>query len=322
MKTPTEDSSAPDFDRLHSRLPVPPPKTESGKRRSGQGLHPIRQPREEVTIEARSVINSYLREINKVPLLRAEEERELAGRIQETGDPEAREHMIKANLRLVVSIAKRYAGRGLTLMDLIEEGNIGLMRAVEKFDPGAETRFSTYATWWIKQSIRRALVNTVKTVRIPSYLVEVITRLRHKKSELQQELGREATLAELAKALDIEEGNVRVLKRAIAAAATGSGTISLDSMPTAHDTIVDEAMQRPEEVFFRRYDLGKIDELLSSVSEREEMILRLRFGLDEQREPLTLKEIGKRIGLTRERVRQIEAEALKRLNKVATSNSF
>ena len=270
----------------------------------------------------RVALNAYLREINRISLLTAEQERELAYRIQ-VGNLEAREHMIKANLRLVVSIAKNYNGRGLTLMDLIEEGNIGLMRAVEKFDPSEETRFSTYATWWIKESIRRALVNTVKTVRIPSYLVEVITRLRQKQASLRQELGRDPSLLELAKALDIEQDNLRVLKRAIKAEATGSGTVSLDSMPAANDTIVDKKMQRPEEVFFRQYDLSKIDMLLSSVSQREAMILRLRFGLDaEVKEPLTLKEIGLRIGLTRERVRQIEAEALRRLHKVISSDEF
>ncbi|MGH7163638.1 MAG: sigma-70 family RNA polymerase sigma factor [Planctomycetota bacterium] len=279
--------------------------------------------REGTVIEDRAALNAYLREINKVPLLSAEEERDLARRIQGDGDLEAREHMIRANLRLVVSIAKNYVGRGLALMDLIEEGNVGLMRAVEKFDPAEETRFSTYATWWIKQSIRRALVNTVKTVRIPSYLVEVITRWRQKSNELESKLGRAPTLKELAAALEIPPENLKVLKRAIRAANTGGNTASLDAMPTANETIIDEAMRTPEEIFFRRYDLSKIDHLLDSISDREAMILRMRFGLEgEKREPLTLKEIGERIGLTRERVRQIEAEALERLYRLMNSERF
>jgi len=268
-------------------------------------------------------LNTYLREINRVPLLTAEQERELAFRIQDSGDQEARERMITANLRLVVSIAKNYAGRGLSLMDLIEEGNVGLVRAVEKFDPGEETRFSTYATWWIKQGIRRALVNTVKTVRIPSYLVEVISGMRQKRPQLEQKLGREPTLPELARALDIEPEDIRILKRAIRAAAACSSTASLDAMPTATDTIIDESMQRPEDVFFRRYDIEHIEKLLGHLDDREQMIVRLRFALDpDSREPLTLKEIGERIGLTRERVRQIEAQALRRLYKVLDSDHF
>jgi len=279
--------------------------------------------REEVTIEDRSTLSAYLREINRVSLLTAEQEQSIARRIQEQGDLEAREHMITANLRLVVSIAKRYTGRGLSLMDLIEEGNIGLVRAVEKFDPNEETRFSTYATWWIKQSIRRALVNTVKTVRIPSYLVEVITRMRYAQRELQQELGREATVAELAQRMEIPKDNTRVLCRAIKAERTGAGTVSLDAMPAANDSIIDEGLQSPEDVFFKQYDIARVEQLLAKVSEREARILRLRFGLDNgAKDPMTLKEIGKQIGLTRERVRQIEAQALQRLNRAINADDF
>ena len=320
MSEPTVNSSSPDFHP--SRPPAGQPKKRTGQRRPFKSDCRPWAHREDSTIVDRASLNGYLREINRIKLLTADQEKELAYRIQ-AGDLEAREHMIKANLRLVVSIAKNYNGRGLTLMDLIEEGNIGLMRAVEKFDPGEETRFSTYATWWIKQGIRRALVNTVKTVRIPSYLVEVISRLRQKMAMLEQELGRQPTIHELAHALDLGEGNLKLLRRAMRAETTGGGTVSLDAMPAAHDTIIDEKMQRPEEVFFRRYDLGKIDELLDAVSDREAMILRLRFGLDrDEKEPLTLKEIGQRIGLTRERVRQIEAEALRRLQKIMSSEAF
>jgi RNA polymerase primary sigma factor len=278
---------------------------------------------EEVTIEDRSTLSAYLREISRVSLLTAELEQSLARRIQEHGDLEAREHMITANLRLVVSIAKRYTGRGLSLMDLIEEGNVGLVRAVEKFDPNEETRFSTYATWWIKQSVRRALVNTVKTVRIPSYLVEIITRMRYAQRELQQELGREASVKELAIRMEIPEEKTQVLRRAIKAERTGAGTVSLDALPAANDTIIDESMQSPEDVFFREYDLARVEQLLDSVSEREARILRLRFGLDDgARDPMTLKEIGKQVGLTRERVRQIEAQALQRLHRAINADDF
>ena len=297
---------------------------DRGRRPLGSDCRPWSHYQEEGLIEDSTALNAYLREIKKVALLTKEEERELAIRIQDHCDMEAREAMISANLRLVVSIAKNYVGRGLSLMDLIEEGNIGLMRAVEKFDPAQETRFSTYATWWIKQAVRRALVNTVKTVRIPSYLVEVITRLKRQRNRLEQEFGRQPSVPELAKAMGLEPDEVKVLRRAIRADHTGSGTISLDALQAAQDTIIDDAMHTPEEVFFRRYHLEKIEELLDAISDRESLILRLRFGLGEidKKDPLTLKEIGSRIGLTRERVRQIESQALRRLHKIMTSDTF
>ena len=263
-------------------------------------------------ISAERCLETYLQEINEVPLLSAEEERELGRRIHR-GDREAREHLIRANLRLVVSIAKTYAERGLALQDLIAEGNIGLMKAAEKFDPDAGCRFSTYGTWWIKQSIRRALTNTVKSVRVPGYMAELLTKWRTVSQELAYLLGRTPTVEEVAQELGIPQESWMLLKRTIETSANGA-ELSLDVLSATQETVEDPRTEDPEELLARSDLLAKLGELLDLIDEREATILRLRYGLDSPLgEPMTLKEIGKVVGLTRERVRQIEQEALKKL---------
>ena len=228
---------------------------------------------------------------------------------------EAREHLIRANLRLVVSIAKMYNDRGLNLQDLIAEGNIGLMKAAEKFDPGAGCRFSTYGTWWIKQSIRRALTNTVKSVRVPGYMNEMMSKWRTVANELRYMLGRMPTVEEVALELEIPKESWPLLKRTIES--NQAGQVSLDVMTQTHDTVEDEKATDPEDSTIQNDLLARLNELLDVIDTREATILRLRYGLgDSADDPMTLKEIGKIVGLTRERVRQIERDALKKLYEV------
>jgi RNA polymerase primary sigma factor len=259
-------------------------------------------------------LETYLAGINEVPLLTPDEEIRLATKIQR-GDLAAREHMIRANLRLVVSIAKNYLNRGLTFMDLIEEGNIGLMKAVEKFDPKAGCRFSTYATWWIKQGIRRALINTVKTVRVPSYMSEIVSRWKATAMELNYRLGRQPTSAEIAEELDLPESNWNVVRETVLANSQPTHSMSEDSSSVFTDMLEDPNCKRPEDVILSSMELARLRQLLDMLEPREARILRLRYGIGNG-EPMTLKAIGKKFGLTRERVRQMEQQALQKLHRV------
>lgn len=274
---------------------------------------------QEDAISSERCLETYLQEINEVPLLSPEEEIELGRRIQ-SGDLAAREHMIRANLRLVVSIAKMYSERGLTLQDLIAEGNIGLMKAAEKFDPDAGCRFSTYGSWWIKQSIRRALTNTVQSVRVPGYMNEMISKWRQVSHELAYRLGRTPNIAEVANELGIPEESWGVLRNTIHTSSMGP-QVSLDALTAHQEVVQDPRAKDPENEITHNDLLEHLAELLHEIDDREATILRLRYGLDPESEPMTLKEIGKQVGLTRERVRQIERDVLAKLQRIIDGDS-
>ena len=257
-------------------------------------------------------LDTYLAEINEVPLLTAEDEIRLAERVGE-GDLEAREHMIRANLRLVVSIAKNYVNRGMTFMDLIEEGNIGLMKAVEKFDPEAGCRFSTYATWWIKQGIRRSLVNSVKTVRVPSYMSEIVSKWKSMSMELNFRLGRAPTSAEIAEELQLPLSNWNVVRETVLSNSQPVHSMNEDSSSVFTDMLEDSQAKTPEEEIFTTMELTRMQELLAAIDAREAAILKMRYGLDSGK-AMTLKAIGEELGITRERVRQMEQDALRKLH--------
>ncbi|MFA5864051.1 MAG: sigma-70 family RNA polymerase sigma factor [Phycisphaerae bacterium] len=261
----------------------------------------------------------YLRQISQTPLLTLEEEQALARQLK--GEDQelaylARDRMVRSNLRLVVNIAKNYTTRGLPISDLIEEGNMGLLRAVEGFDPDQGSRFSTYAGWWIKQAIKRALIGAGQPVQIPVYMVEEINKWRTMASELEKQLGRPANQEEIAKALKISVKKAGIIQDALNAMSNSHRQTTSDDQPVdLTDMVVDERTSEEEEKIFDETERQVVKELLSQLEEREAKIINLRYGLEEGSQSMTLKEVGQAVGLTRERVRQLERLALDKLEE-------
>ena len=262
-------------------------------------------------------VRMYLREIGKIPLLTKEEEVELAKRV-EAGDEEAKKKLIEANLRLVVSIAKKYIGRGLSFLDLIQEGNLGLIRAVEKFDYRKGFKFSTYATWWIRQAITRAIADQARTIRIPVHMVETINKLIRVSRQLVQQLGREPTVEEIAQALELLPEKVEDIQRIAQEPVSLETPIGEEEDSQLGDFIEDKDSPNPEEATAGQLLREQLEEMLGELTEREREVLRLRFGLEDGRAH-TLEEVGKRFNVTRERIRQIEAKALRKLRHPSRS---
>lgn len=278
---------------------------------------------EELAITAENVdafaddsVRLYLREIGKIPLLTPEEEAELAQRIVK-GDKKAKDKMVESNMRLVVSIAKRYGGRGLDFLDLIQEGNTGLLRAVEKFDPDKGFKFSTYATWWVRQAITRAIADQARTIRIPVHMVETINKVLRTTRKLTSELNREPTNEEIAKALDMEPDKIDYvmrIKQDIASLDASVGREGDDEDSVLGDFVEDEERASPEDSAANQILKEQLSEIIATLTDREQKIIRLRFGIGGGR-PHTLEEVGNEFDVTRERIRQIEAKALSKLRK-------
>ena len=265
-------------------------------------------------------VRMYLKEIGKVPLLSADEEVELAKRMAE-GDEDAKKRLAEANLRLVVSIAKRYVGRGMLFLDLIQEGNLGLIKAVEKFDYRKGYKFSTYATWWIRQAITRAIADQARTIRIPVHMVETINKLIRVSRQLLQELGREPTPEEIAKEMDMSVERVREILKISQEPVSLETPIGEEEDSHLGDFIQDDNVPVPADAAAFTLLKEQLVEVLSTLTDREQKVLRLRFGLDDGR-ARTLEEVGKEFNVTRERIRQIEAKALRKLRHLSRSRKL
>ena len=265
-------------------------------------------------------VRMYLKEIGRVPLLKADEEVELAKRMQE-GDEEAKNQLAEANLRLVVSIAKRYVGRGMLFLDLIQEGNLGLLKAVEKFDYKKGFKFSTYATWWIRQAITRAIADQARTIRIPVHMVETINKLVRVSRQLLQELGTDPTPEQIGAVMDLAPDRVREIQKVALEPVSLETPIGEEEDSHLGDFIEDEDVPAPDEAASYILLKEQLEEVLETLTPREAKVLRLRFGLDDGRSR-TLEEVGQEFGVTRERIRQIEAKALRKLRHPSRSRKL
>ena len=294
---------------------------DSGEEDTGGNLEDILKDNtiaKELTIN--DPVRMYLKEIGKISLLSLDEETELSKRIAE-GDETAKNRLAESNLRLVVSIAKRYVGRGMLFLDLIQEGNIGLMKAVEKFDAEKGYKFSTYATWWIRQAITRAIADQARTIRVPVHMVETINKLSRYQRQLTLELNREPTDEELAKKMGMSPDKVREVIKIAQDPVSLENPIGEEEDSHLGDFVPDESNMSPEDFTIHEMLKEEIGDVLLTLTEREEQVLRLRFGLDDG-SPKTLEEVGQMFGVTRERIRQIEAKALRKLRHPSRSRKL
>ena len=318
-KPKTKPTSAAKTPRRYKRgsevvaTPAPPPPPVQARPTEAREPHDPHE-RERSSYDGDTAIKLYLREIGQVKLLTPQEEIDLAAKIKR-GDKKAREHMIKANLRLVVKIARDYEGIGLPLLDLISEGNIGLMKAVERFDPAKGGKLSTYGSWWIKQSIKRALANQSKTIRLPVHLVDKISKMRRIAMRMQEELGREPTDEELAGELGLTSSRVAQMRLAAIRPASLDAPIGDEDSNNFAEIVQDENAETPYELLEDKTITGMLQEMVTKLDPREATILRFRFALDGGTER-TLEEVGEKFGVTRERVRQIQNIALRKLRKM------